>query len=140
MTHSTSPTLRAGFTADHFAAFWAQPDPARVAQAVTPDVLGFWPGRAEPVRGVDEYARAIGEVLAAVPDIRLDVLESAASGDLLFIRWRARGTGAAGPFEMSGIDRIRLRDGLVAENVIVFDTAQFEAVVGRPWAPFQPAR
>lgn len=135
MTHSNRAEAaeRSGFTADHFAAFWANPDPANVHQAVTPDVVGHWPGRSAPVRGAEAYARAIGDVLAMVPDLRLDVLESAASGDLLFIRWRARGTGAGGPFSLTGIDRIALRGGLVAENVIVFDTAQFEAAVGRPW-------
>jgi hypothetical protein len=36
---------------------------------------------------------------------------------------------------LSGIDRIRVREGLVAENVIVLDTAEFEQRVGRPLAP-----
>ena len=43
--------------------------------------------------------------------------------------------GLNGRFELSGIDPVRLADGLVAENVIVFDTARFREVVGRdaPW-------
>jgi SnoaL-like domain len=121
------------FTADQFAAFWASPDPGMVVHAVVPDVVGYWPGRAEPVRGAQAYADAIASVLAMIPDIRLEVLESAVDGDLLFIRWRGRGTGRKGPFEMGGIDRIRLRDGRVAENVIVFDTGEFAARSGHPW-------
>jgi hypothetical protein len=36
---------------------------------------------------------------------------------------------------MTGIDRIRLRNGQVAENVIVFDTNAFEhrAGIAVPW-------
>jgi hypothetical protein len=38
-----------------------------------------------------------------------------------------------GRFELRGIDRIRVRDGRVAENVIVFGTAQFEQLTGLVW-------
>jgi hypothetical protein len=34
-------------------------------------------------------------------------------------------TGPNGPFEMTGIDRARTRNGSVCENVIVFDSAEF---------------
>jgi hypothetical protein len=122
-----------GFTARDFAAFWAKPDPALVPHAVTPDVIGHWPGRVDPVRGVVEYAKAIADVIALLPDVRLEVLEHATNGDDLFIRWRSTGTGLHGRFAFSGIDRIRRRNGRVAENVIVFDTAQFEQLSGLRW-------
>jgi Pentapeptide repeats (8 copies) len=69
-----------------------------------------------------------------IPDIRLEVLESAVDGDLLFIRWRGRGTGRKGPFEMGGIDRIRLRDGRVAE------TSSSSTPANSPPAPAIPGR
>lgn len=47
----------------------------------------------------------------------------------------ARGSGAKGPFEINGIDRVRVRDGLVAENIIRFDRAEFMAAVGGDVAP-----
>jgi hypothetical protein len=45
-------------------------------------------------------------------------------------------TGEHGPFEITGIDRVRVRDGLVAENMVVVDTAAFQARSGKPvpWA------
>jgi len=134
LTTKTLADANAGFTARSFAAFWAQPDPAMVRHAVAPDVIGYWPGRSDPVRGVVAYAKAIADVLALVPDLRLDVLEHATNGENLFVRWRGIGTGARGRFELRGIDRIRVLDGRVAENVIVFDTAQFEHVTGLSWA------
>ncbi|WP_394830989.1 ester cyclase [Pendulispora rubella] len=120
------------FTVENFAQFWAKPDASLVAHAVTEDVVGHWPGTEEPARGVVAYAARIAQVLALVPDLSLEVLEHAIHHDLLFIRWMARGTGAKGPFTLNGIDRIRLRDGRVAENVIVFDTLRFREVVGAP--------
>jgi len=135
---TVSQAAARGFSVDDFARFWAQPNPALVPQAVTSDVVGHWPGADEPVRGVAAYAERIGQVLAVIPDLRLEVIEHATNGDLLFIHWRAHGTGAAGAFAMSGIDRIRLRDGRVAENVIVFDTQRFQDLIGRrlPYAQF----
>jgi len=51
-------------------------------------------------------------------------------GEFHFIRWIARATGPKGPLEMSGIDRIRVTNGLVKENHVVFDTARFAALIG----------
>jgi SnoaL-like polyketide cyclase len=101
-----------------------------VARVVTPDVVGDWPGDAEPVRGVAEYTQRVAQVITRVPDICLEVAEHASNGEFIFIRWIARGTGANGPFELSRIDRIRLQDGLVKENIIRYDSALFEALVG----------
>jgi len=39
-------------------------------------------------------------------------------------------TGANGPFELDGIDRPRVRDGLVCRNYVFFDSAQFQQLVG----------
>jgi len=124
------------WSVQHFAAFWANPDPKLVHHAVTEDVTGYWPWSDTPVRGVEAYVRRIAEVLALAPGLRLEVAEHASNGEFVFIRWIAHGTGAKGPIELSGIDRIRLRGGKVAENIIRFDTAQFEALLGQrpPWA------
>ncbi|MGH8539462.1 MAG: hypothetical protein ACRETW_03025, partial [Stenotrophobium sp.] len=58
------------------------------------------------------------------------------NGDFAFVRWIAQANGVNGRFEFSGIDRLRLRDGLVAENIIRFDTARLHAMLGRKpsWA------
>lgn len=106
---------------DGFAAFWARPDARHVPRAVTTDVVGWWPGSTEPVRGVAAYTQRIADLLAMVPDFRLEVAEHAASGDFTFVRWIARGTADSGPFEFSGVDRVRTRGGLVCENMIFAD-------------------
>jgi SnoaL-like polyketide cyclase len=93
------------FSVDHWAAFWASPHPELAGRIVTPDVVGYWPGDAEPIHGVTQYKRRIASVLAQVPDLRLEVAEHARNGDILFIRWIARGSGPDGPFDLSGVDR-----------------------------------
>ena len=59
----------------------------------------------------------LADLLQRLPDLRLEVAEHATNGDVTFVRWIMHATGAHGPFELSGVDRIRLRDGLVCENV-----------------------
>jgi hypothetical protein len=59
----------------------------------------------------------------------------ARDGEFTFVRWIMHATGRLGPFDMTGIDRIRQRDGQVAENVIVFDTNTFDrrSGIAVPW-------
>jgi hypothetical protein len=133
---STASANPAGWSVEGFEMFWSRPDPSLVPASLTEDVIGHWPGREEPVHGREDYTRCIAELVEELPDVRLEVAEHAQHGEFVFIRWIMCATGEHGPFEFTGIDRIRLRDGLVAENVIVCDTAAFSARSGRsmPWA------
>ena len=119
------------FSVDQFARFWSAPDVALVVPAMfAEDVVGDWPGDPEPVRGFPAYKARIAQLLDAVPDVTLEVADHATNGNLIFIRWIARGIGADGPFELTGMDRIRIEDGRVKENIIRYDTAALEAAVG----------
>jgi hypothetical protein len=58
-----------------------------------------------------------------------------------FTRWVMHATVANGSFELDGMDRARVRDGLVCENYVFFDSAQCDAFVGgRPAAMTQRRR
>jgi hypothetical protein len=133
---STATGDQPAWSVEMFAGFWSNPDPALVPPVLTEDVVGHWPGRDEAVRGRDNYTRCIAAIVEALPGMRLEVAEHARSGDLVFIRWLLHATGEHGPFELTGMDRVRVRGPRVAENVIVFDTAAFESRSGRrvPWA------
>jgi hypothetical protein len=121
----------AGWTTELFAEFWRAPDLKWFPSIITDDVVGYWPG-GRTVRGKAEYMRALEELLGLVPDVRLEVPEHAmsADGEFGFSRWVMHGTGSNGPFELVGMDRTRVRDGLVCENYIFFDLAQFQELVG----------
>jgi hypothetical protein len=60
---STLEADRQGFTADTFAEFWAKPDLSTPSDQLHDDVVGYWPGNDEPVRGRDEYVGALQELL-----------------------------------------------------------------------------
>ena len=119
-----------GWSIDGWVGFWANPSPdlalKRVPTVVTPDVEAVWPRIPGRLRGSGEYAQRIVDLLAVVPDLRLELGEHATNGDVVFLRWTARGTGPDGPFEGIGTDRFRLRDGLVAESLIMSDLPVFE--------------
>ena len=126
---TTPATQPEGFSAAAFAAFWADPNPEHVTRdAFIEDVVGYWPDTV--LHGVDDYMRRLKELLALLPDLRLEVAEHADNGDHIFVRWIMRATGRRGPFELHGVDRIKTREGLIAENLIVFDTRRFEALSG----------
>ena len=123
---------REGFTAETFAEFWAKPDLSSPSNAIHENVVGYWPGTDEPVRGRDEYVGALRELLARVPDLTLSVQESADNGEYIFVRWVAHATGADGKrVEQSGVDRIKVAGGKVVENRIFFDRSQFERKLGK---------
>jgi len=121
----------AGWTTELFAEFWKAPDLRLVTSIITDDVVGYWPG-ARTVRGRAEYMQALQELLAQLPDLWLDVKEHAmsADGEFGFSRWVMHATGVNGPFELDGMDRTRVREGLVCENYVFFDSAQFQESVG----------
>lgn len=115
------------FSPELWAAFWAAPEASRVSNILADDIIGYWPDDPEPVRGVEAYTGKIAELLAAAPDLRLELVDSAtapgaAAGEqLVFLHYIGWGTGPAGPFEIRGIDRVRTRDGIVVENVIRYE-------------------
>ncbi len=122
-----------GFTAETFGAFWAKPDLSDPsgAESLAEDVVGYWPGSDEPIRGRDEYLGALVKLLEIVPDLTLSVQESADNGEDIFVRWVAHATNAEGQrIEHTGVDRIRVENGKVVENRIFFDRAQFERKLG----------
>jgi SnoaL-like domain len=121
------PTTAPKFSAELFAAFWAAPDMSHGMDILADDIVGYWPGDTEPVRGVEAYRGKIAELLAIAPDLQLELVDSAtvpgaAEGEqLVFLHYIGRGTGPHGPFEIRGLDRVRTREGIVVENVIRYE-------------------
>jgi SnoaL-like domain len=128
-TQSVTATTTPRFSIEMFAAFWAAPDMSRGMDILADDIVGYWPGSAEPVRGVEAYTQKIADLLIAAPDLHLELVDSAtaagavAGEELFFLHYIGRGTSPDGPFEIRGIDRVRTRDGMVVENVIRYEPA-----------------
>ena len=124
---STPADTTSRFSPELFAAYWDAPTMSRGFDILADDIVGYWPGDPEPVRGIEAYTAKIAELLDAAPDLRLEVIDSATvSGadvgeELVYLHYVGRGTGPDGPFQIRGIDRVRTRDGMVVENVIRYD-------------------
>ena len=122
------------FSAHMWAAFWAAPTESPIGDILADDIVGYWQGDPKPVRGRDAYEGKIVELVAAVPDLRLELVDSATvDGDapgeqLVFLHYVGRGTGPDGPFAIRGLDRVRTRDGIVVENVIRYDQVEADAI------------
>ena len=131
MTHTDTQT-QPKFSAEMWAAFWAAPDQSRIGDILADDIVGYWQGDPTPVRGLGAYTRKIVELIAASPDLRLELIDSATvdgsvpGEQLVFLHYTGQGTGPAGPFAIRGLDRVRTRDGMVVENVIRYDQVDID--------------
>jgi hypothetical protein len=137
MTEQSNPPVdRAVWSVERFERFWAKPDPALVPATLPDDVVGHWAGRDEPVRGKQPYTNCIAALVEALPGVSISAAEHASSAEFTFVRWIMHAVGENGPFELTGINLVRTRDGLVTENWIVLDTAAFKTRSGQeiPWA------
>jgi hypothetical protein len=129
----TDTQIQPKFSAEMWAAFWAAPDESRIGDILADDIVGYWQGDPTPVRGLEAYIGKIVELIAASPDLRLELIDSAtvdgsAPGEqLVFLHYTGRGTGPAGPFAIRGLDRVRTRDGMVVENVIRYDQVDIDS-------------
>jgi len=133
-----------GWSIEGWARFWAKPDPEiarrRLPTVVHPDgIIGYWPGGGPPVRGLADYLQRILDLLDLAPDLHLTLEEQAVGGDHVFLRWTGSGTGPNGPFQCNGVDRMKLKDGLVIENRIISDHEIFRILAERAAARSGPA-
>jgi hypothetical protein len=124
-----------GWSVGSWRTFWANPSAeralVRAPTVITDDVVGVWPHATRPVRGKQEYAQRIVALPSLIPDLHLDLMEHATNGEFVFLRWSGRGTGPDGAFQAIGVDRVRLSDDLVAENLILSDHPIFAVLAKR---------
>lgn len=106
---------------ESWAAFWAAPDPAEIDSLSGVDIEMKWPGQDQPIRGLEAWRERVTGMLQRFPDLTLTVTSSAGEGDVVFISWRADTTIDGHARSWEGIDRMRMRDGVVADSLVVFD-------------------
>jgi glyoxylase-like metal-dependent hydrolase (beta-lactamase superfamily II)/predicted ester cyclase len=110
--------------------------------------VSMWaPGGRENVRGqVDVLApdgvrEFIGSLLAAIPDLHMEIVSSTSEEDRCGIQWRLTGTFAGSgafagvqptgsPIELEGFDLLTVRDGLIQSNDAFSDSATFAREIG----------
>jgi hydroxyacylglutathione hydrolase len=109
--------------------------------------IACWqPGGREVVRGVldapapEGVREFIGGMLAAIPDLRFEVVQTTTEGERCSVQWRLTGTFAGEPFlgyvatgarlELEGCDVLTVRDGLIIRNDAYTDGMTFARQAG----------
>jgi steroid delta-isomerase-like uncharacterized protein len=91
-------------------------------------------------RGTEEIKGFFAGIFSAVPDFTIEVDRILVDGDVATVQWRARGTFTGTPFldieatgkpiDFRGVDVMEWRDGVIAENTIYYDGAEFARQIG----------
>lgn len=110
--------------------------------------VALWaPGGRENVRGqVDVTApegvrEFIGDLIKAMPDMKMEVVETTTEGERCAVQWKIMGTFAGpgsmsgvaptgDPVELEGVDVLTIRDGLVRTNEAFPDGLGFARQIG----------
>lgn len=116
-----------------FAGVWAAPTVDGLVGLGHPDAVYRRP-LATASHGAAAQANFADELLKTVPDLRGEVVSWAAvDDDTLFVELRLSGTFGRRPIEWTSVDKIVLRDGLIAELRSHFDgLALLGALARRP--------
>lgn len=149
MSSVRSVTLTAMFQTDtaafvrRFADAWAEPTVEGLL-ALTHEDATFTQPLAATAHGHDGLANVLDELLSTIPDLRGEVVSWAAADDTtVFVEVRLHGTFGRKPIEWVSVDKIVLRDGLIAERTANFDGLRLlGAVARRPrgWATWLRAK
>jgi steroid delta-isomerase-like uncharacterized protein len=112
-------------------------DVSALRQTWTGDTVERFPDRT--CRGPEEIARYFEDMLAAIPDLHMEVVAVAEQGDHVFVHWHLAGThdgplnGIAPthkPLAIDGIDHFVIRDERVISNFVVVDQMQYARQIG----------
>jgi hypothetical protein len=131
--------------AEQFATGWAGGGPTErfvehFAPLCTPGVLLIQP-LSRPLRGVAGLRRLAASLFDAMPDLRGEMLRWGPTEDGVIIELALRGTLDGRPLDWVTVDRIVLRDGLMAERRAYFDpTPLLPAMLSRPRAALRLLR
>lgn len=92
------------------------------------------------IKGTHAIVAYFEDLFAAVPDLHMEVLAVAETGDDVFVHWHLTGTHTGVPFEgieatgravaIDGMDHFVIRDGTIVSNFVVFDQMQFARQIG----------
>ncbi|MFM0171441.1 nuclear transport factor 2 family protein [Paraburkholderia sediminicola] len=104
-----------------FAAEWQNPVADNLRVLMHEDTQNLIPPMTEPAdrEGVVEHFR---QVLAQLPDLKVDVLQWAPTGDAVMIEWRASATVAGQALSWQGVDRFNVRGDRMYKGQVYWDT------------------
>lgn len=104
-----------------FAQRWQRPVAEELRDLMHPDTQNLIPPMTVPANreGVVEHFR---QVLQQLPDLEVEVIRWAPTGDAVLVEWRAHASVAGEPLEWQGVDRFNVRDGRMYQAQVYWDT------------------
>ena len=124
-------TSNAAQFVSQFVDAWARPDSGGFADLWLANGVFVHPTVASPLSG-SEVPKWSQLVKAAMPGFTFQAEEWASRGDLMFLQWSSTATVGDQSLQWSGVDRFRLRDWNILEEVVYFDTLEI-------WSALDPA-
>jgi ketosteroid isomerase-like protein len=109
-----------------FAAAWATRDGNSFLELWHPDGTLTTPLVDRPVKG-SELAKLIEVQTVSAPDFVWQLLDWTSRGNVVTIEWQTTRHVEGRRFEWRGIDKFRLSDGKIAQEVVYSDTAPLRA-------------
>ena len=110
-----------------FAAAWAACDGQAFLDLWHPEGLLNTPMVGRTVKG-NELDRLIAVQTAAAPDFVWQLLDWASRGDVVIIEWQTTRIVNGSRFSWRGVDKLRIREGKIAGEVVYCDTAPLRAL------------
>ncbi|MGN6317718.1 nuclear transport factor 2 family protein [Trinickia sp.] len=106
---------------ERFAQHWQRPVADDLRDLMHPDTQNLIPPMAVPAdrEGVVEHFR---EVLQRLPDLKVEVMRWAPTGDAVLIEWRAHASVAGEQLAWQGVDRFNLRGERMYQGQVYWDT------------------
>jgi len=106
---------------ERFAQRWQRPIADELRDLMHADTRNLIPPMTVPAdrQGVVEHFR---QVLQRLPDLRVEVVRWAPTGDAVLIEWRARASVGGEALEWQGVDRFNVRGDRMYQAQVYWDT------------------
>lgn len=111
---------------NRFAAVWADPDLESLESLMHEDTRNLIPPMTEPANR-DGVLAQFGATLRQPPDLRVEVVRWAPTGDVVMVEWQASATVAGQVVTWTGVDRFNIRGERMYEARVYWDTRQVAA-------------
>ena len=108
---------------DRFAAIWAKPDLEGLKSLMHEDTRNLIPPMTEPADREGVLAQ-FGATFERMPDLRVEVMRWAPTGDAVMVEWRASASIAGQPLSWVGVDRFNIRGDRMYAGQVYWDTRQ----------------
>ncbi|WP_321909680.1 MULTISPECIES: nuclear transport factor 2 family protein [unclassified Paraburkholderia] len=104
-----------------FAQRWRRPVAEELRDLMHPDTQNLIPPMSVPANceGVVEHFR---QVLQQLPDLKVEVIRWAPTGDAVLVEWRAHASVAGESLEWQGVDRFNVRGDRMYQAQVYWDT------------------